>query len=119
MKVNKILVYGERLGSLREATDLVEGVRRGDPPGPDDVAVITPLMRAVGRASAELLLRLADSAHPSNLMWVEEYLIGLAYRAVLDEVDAVLRDPLVLHSHPALAAVSEHRSSSLDVEEPV
>ncbi len=105
MKVNNILVYGD----LLRATDRAEAAGRDEPPDPYDNATLAPLFRAVARASAEILLSVADSAHPLRLMSVHDDLVGLAYLRLLDEVDAVLADPVCLRSHPELAHLRPRR----------
>jgi len=109
METHSILVFGERLGDLLAATDKIEAIRRGEPPDPYDNAQTAPLFRAVARAAAEILLVLADSAHPLGLVGLDEHLIGIAYGEVVNEIDAVLLDPLCLQVHPALAQVPSRR----------
>lgn len=111
MNTTRILIYGERLEDLREARIVL--AEELPHPTTDELIVVAPFIRAMGRAHAEVLLELADlggTAIIAPAVDVREVAAG----RVLLEMWQVEAEPLVLHSHPTLAAAGR-RSSEADV----
>jgi len=103
MNTDKILIYGERLGDLKEARMQLD--RMSAHPTTEAIIAAAPFVRALGRARAEVLLELADCGGTA-IMWPDVELRACAAARVLLEMREVDADPLVLPSHPVLAAAT-------------
>ncbi|HWJ63661.1 MAG TPA: hypothetical protein VNS19_16930 [Acidimicrobiales bacterium] len=105
MNTDKILIYGERLGDLKEAYACLPGAAR-KPLTAELVNTVAPFLRAIRRARAEVLLHQADRGGLGFLDMTEAEQEAEAAGRVLLEMLQVETDPFFLRSHPALAGIA-------------